>query len=190
VLEKRVIDGQRAMAGDELYRIVDLTMVWVIANVPEQDLGHVRIGDPATVAFIAYPGEMRQGRVTFIYYDMTPETRTAKIRIELANADGRLKPDMYGDVVIRAAASEAPVIAIPDSALIDNGSRQVVLIARGEGRFEPRPVKTGRRGEGYVEVSEGVSVGEEVVTTATFLIDAESNLRAALKAFTAPEDSK
>jgi membrane fusion protein, copper/silver efflux system len=100
------------------------------------------------------------------------------------NPDGRLKIDMYADVVFQAGAEERPVIAVPTSAVIDSGTRQVVLVAKGEGRFEPRPVKLGRRGEGYVEVLEGVSKGEEVVTSATFLIDAESNLKAALQAFT------
>jgi len=112
------------------------------------------------------------------------------VRIELSNADGRLKPDMYADVVFRAGAQDPPVVAVPDSAVIDSGARQIVLIARGEGRFEPRVIKMGRRGDGYVEVLEGVTEGEEVVTTATFLIDAESNLRAALKGFTQQESPK
>ena len=97
---------------------------------------------------------------------------------------------MYADVVFHAGANEQPAIAVPASAVIDSGTRQVVLVARGEGRFEPRPVKLGRRGDGYVEVLEGVSAGEEVVTAATFLIDAESNLKAALQAFTQPEAPK
>jgi membrane fusion protein, copper/silver efflux system len=106
------------------------------------------------------------------------------VRIEIPNPDGRLKPDMYADVVVRVGADDPPVVAVPAGAVIDSGTRQVVLVAKGEGRFEPRPVKLGRRGEGHVELLEGVSKGEEVVTSATFLIDAESNLRAALQAFT------
>src|SRR5262249_19593143 len=109
---------------------------------------------------------------------------------EVPNPDGRLKIDMYADVVFHAGADESPVAAVPTSAVIDSGMRQVVLVAKGEGRFEPRPVKLGRRGDGYVEVLEGVAKDEEVVTSATFLIDAESNLRAALQAFTPPEASK
>jgi Cu(I)/Ag(I) efflux system membrane fusion protein len=97
---------------------------------------------------------------------------------------------MYADVVFHAGAGERPVLAVPDSAVIDSGTRQVVLIAKGEGRFEPRPVKLGRRGDGYVEVLDGVRKDEEVVTSATFLIDAESNLKAALRAFAAPEPPK
>ena len=95
-----------------------------------------------------------------------------------------------GRVFFCAAADETPVVAVPASAVIDSGARQVVLVAKGEGRFEPRPVKLGRRGDGYVEVLEGIKEGEEVVTTATFLIDAESNLRAALKGFTQQESPK
>lgn len=186
VLEKRVVDGQRVMPGDELYRIADLSTVWVIAQVPEHDIASVKTGDRATVTFRAYPGEDRQGKVAFIYPDLKPETRTARIRIELPNADGRLRADMYADVALRDAGDLEPVIAVPDSAVIENGQRRVVLVARGEGRFEPRPVKTGRRGEGYVEITRGVKADEEVVTAATFLIDAESNLKAALRGFQAP----
>jgi Cu(I)/Ag(I) efflux system membrane fusion protein len=187
VLEKRVIDGQRAVTGDELYRIADLMAVWVIAEVPERELAFLRVGDPASVTFLAYPGDVREGRLTFVYPDVNPETRTVRVRIELPNPDGRLKLDMYADVTLQAGAGDAAAIAVPESALIDSGTRQVVIVARGDGRFEPRPVKTGRRGDGHVEITEGLAEGEEVVTTATFLIDAESNLQAALRALTAPE---
>jgi len=138
----------------------------------------------------AYPGQPIEGEVTFIYPELRAETRTGRVRIEVPNPDGRLKIEMYADVVFKGGASEESVIAVPTSAVIDSGTRQVVLIARGEGRFEPRAVKVGRRGDGYVEVLEGVSQGEEVVTAATFLIDAESNLRAALQAFTQSEAPK
>ena len=190
VIEKRVVKGQRVMAGEELYRIADLSQVWVIADVAEADLAAIKTGAHAVVTFRAYPTQPAEGLVTFIYPEVKPETRTARVRIELPNPDGRLKADMYADVVFQAGADEAPVIAIPASAVIDSGTRQVVLVTRGEGRFEPRPVKLGRRGDGYVEVMEGLKEGEEVVTAATFLIDAESNLRAALKAFTQPEAPK
>ena len=190
VLEKKVISGQRVMAGDELYRIADLSTVWVIAEVPERDIGSITLGDRATVAFRAFLGQPIDGRVTLVYPELKPETRTARVRIELPNPDGRLKPDMYADVIFHAGAEDKPVVAVPDSAVIDSGTRQLVLIVRGEGRFEPRVIKTGRHGEGYVEALEGVKDGEEVVTTATFLIDAESNLRAALKGFTQQESPK
>ncbi len=190
VIDKRIINGQRVMAGDELYRIADLSHVWVIADVAENDLAAIRLGTRVVVTFRAYMQHEIEGEVTFIYPELKPETRTARVRIELPNPDGQLKSDMYADVVFRTGADEQPVVTVPDSAIINSGARQVVLVAKGEGRFEPREVKLGRRGDGYAEVLEGVNGGEEVVTSATFLIDAESNLKAALKAFTQPEAPK
>jgi membrane fusion protein, copper/silver efflux system len=190
VIEKRIINGQRVRAGDELYRIADHSHVWVIADVAEADLAALRLGTRATVMFRADPSRPVAGQLTFIYPELRSQTRTARVRIEVPNPDGRLKVDMYADVVFHADAEERPLLAVPVSAVIDSGSRQVALVARGEGRFEPRQVKLGRRGDGYVEVQEGLTKGEEVVTSATFLIDAESNLKAALQAFTQPEGSK
>jgi membrane fusion protein, copper/silver efflux system len=184
VIVKRVINGQRVTPGDELYRIADHSHVWVIADVAEADLAAIKIGMRASVTARAYMAQPIEGEVTFVYPVLRAETRTARVRIELPNPDGRLKIDMYADVVFQAGADEQPVIAVPASAVIDSGTRQVVLVAKGEGRFEPRPVKLGRSGEGYVEVLEGVNKAEEVVTSAAFLIDAESNLKAALEAFT------
>jgi len=190
VIEKRVINGQQVLAGAELYRIADLSHMWVIAEVAEADLAAVDVGTSAVVTLRAYANDPIEGRVSFIYPDIKPETRTARVRIEVPNPHGRLKMDMYADVVFQSGAGETPVVAVPGSAVIDSGNRQVVLVVKGEGRFEPRPVKLGRRGDGYVEVLNGVNKGDEVVTSATFLIDAESNLKAALQAFTQPEDSK
>jgi Cu(I)/Ag(I) efflux system membrane fusion protein len=182
VIEKKIINGQRVMAGDELYRIADHSRVWLIADVAESDIAMIKVGMTATVSLRALPSQPVEGKVTFIYPELKPETRTVSVRLELANPESLMKPAMYADVVFRIG-DEAAVAAVPDSAVIDSGSRQVVLIAKGDGRFEPRQVKLGRRGEGYVEVLEGVSAGEEVVTSATFLIDAESNLKAALQTF-------
>jgi Cu(I)/Ag(I) efflux system membrane fusion protein len=190
VIEKKIINGQRVQAGQELYRIADHTHLWVIADVAEADLPAIKIGTRASVTVRAYAAQPMEGEVTFVYPELRAETRTGRVRIDVPNPDGRLKIDMYSDVVFQAGASEQPAIAVPVSAVIDSGTRQVVLIAKGEGRFEPRAVKLGRRGDGYVEVLDGVSKGEEVVTAATFLIDAESNLRAALQAFTQPEAPK
>lgn len=187
MIEKRVILGQRVMPGDELYRIADLSHMWVIAEIAEADIAAIKIGMTATVTLRAYPQEPIEGTVTFIYPDLRPETRTVRVRIETPNPDGRLKVDMYADVVFRTGADAEPVVAVPDSAVIDSGARRIVLVSKGEGRFEPREVKLGRRGEGYVEVVEGVNEGEKVVTAATFLIDSESNLNAALRSFAAPE---
>jgi Cu(I)/Ag(I) efflux system membrane fusion protein len=184
VIEKMVINGQRVMAGDQLYRIADHSRVWVIADVAESDIAAIKVGMRATVTLRAAPAQPVEGKVTFIYPVLKPETRTVSVRIELANPDGLMKPAMYADVVFRVGDGEA-VAAVPNSAVIDSGTRQVVLVAKGDGRFEPRAVKLGRRGEGFAEVLEGLNAGEEVVTSATFLIDAESNLRAALQSFSA-----
>ncbi len=184
VIEKMAIEGMRYQPGETLFRIVDTSTMWVLAEVYEQDLAFVKAGDMAKVAVNAWPNRPFPGRVTFIYPGVGKESRTARLRIEVANPDGLLRADMAATVEI-----EAPIpgrwVAVPDSAVIDSGKRQIVLVERGEGRYEPRPVKLGARVPGYVQVLEGLRPGERVVTSATFLIDAESNLRAALAAFTA-----
>ena len=186
VIEKKIINGQRVMAGDELYRIADHSRVWIIAEIAEADIAAIRVGVPVKVTLRADQGTALEGKVTFIYPELKVETRTVPVRIELPNPDQRLRTSMYADVVF-SAGEAASVTAIPDSAVIDSGSKQIVLVAKGEGRFEPRAVKLGRRGDGYAEVTEGLKQGEEVVTSANFLIDAESNLRAALQSFSQPE---
>ena len=190
VLAKRIINGQRVIAGDELYRIADLSHVWVIADVAESELADIKPGTPATVIFTAYRNQPVEDVVTFIYPEVRTETRTVRVRIEVPNPDELLKPDMYADVVFHVEGDRAPVTSVPTSAIIDNGTRQIVLVAKGEGRFEPRPVKLGRHGDGYVEIVEGLRQGEEIVTTAAFLIDAESNLQTALKTFSEQEQAK
>jgi Cu(I)/Ag(I) efflux system membrane fusion protein len=182
VIAKMIVNGQRVAAGDELYRIADHSQVWLIADVAEADIASIAVGMKATATLRANSTQPIEGKVTLVYPVLKPETRTVSVRIELPNPDGLLKPGMYADVVFAAGDGET-VIAVPDSAVIDSGTRQVVLVAKGEGRFEPRAVKLGRRGGGFVEVLEGLTEGEEVVTSATFLIDAESNLRAALQSF-------
>ena len=189
VIEKKVIEGMRLKAGDELFRIADLSNLWVIADVPEQSLGQVEIGQVASVSFRAFPALKSSGRITFIAPELERATRTAKVRIEIPNTDGKLRAEMYADVEISGGGAVERLV-VPNSALIDSGIRKVVIIARGEGRFEPRAVKVGLRGEGVVEITEGLKVGETVVVTATFLIDAESNLKAALQQFTAEPTAK
>ena len=183
VLEKPSIQGKRFMPGEVLYQIADLSSVWVLADVFEQDLGMVRLGQPAAVRVDAYPDKVFNGKITFIYPTVTPETRTAKVRVELSNVQALLKPAMYARVEFASGQNKAKVLAVPDSAVLDSGTRQVVLVELGAGRFEPRAVKLGMRGDGYVEVLEGVKAGEAVVVSANFLIDAESNLKAALGGF-------
>ena len=186
VLERNVVDGQAFKAGDVLFRIADHTSVWMMADVAEGDIDAVAPGQDVTVTTRARPGRTFIGTVTVIYPHLMKETRTARVRIELPNSDLALLPDMYGEVSIETGANR-DVLAVPVSAVIDSGSRQVVLIERGEGRFEPRVVKIARRGDGYAEIVDGVVEGDRVVVNGNFLIDAESNLQAALKAFSEPD---
>ncbi|HEX2842174.1 efflux RND transporter periplasmic adaptor subunit [Hyphomicrobium sp.] len=185
VMEKLVVEGMMMRMGEPLYRLVDLSNIWVLASVAEQDLSAVKIGDPARVRFTALPGETFDGKVTFILHELDKETRTASVRIEVKNPDHRIKHEMYADVEIDTGADDEPRLAVPEQAVIDSGSRQVVLVARDAGRFEPRVVQLGRRGDGMIEIKDGLKAGENVVVSANFLIDAESNLKAALSSFTA-----
>jgi len=189
VLEKMVVEGQRFAAGETLFRIADIGQVWVLADIFEQDLAQLRLGQTVNVKVQALPGRQFGGRIALIYPTVGRETRTAKVRVEIPNPDFALRADMYASVEIEAPAGALPAVTVPPSAVIDSGVRQVVLVERGEGRFEPRAVKLGQRGEDAVEILQGVEEGERVVVAANFLIDAESNLRAALQAFQPPADT-
>ncbi|OJW23898.1 MAG: efflux transporter periplasmic adaptor subunit [Rhodospirillales bacterium 69-11] len=184
VLTRNATEGMKMAAGDILFRIADLSTVWVIADVPEYALANVEPGQSATIRVRSLPARTFQGRVALIYPQVSPATRTTKVRIAIPNPERLLRPDMYADVEI-ATGSISPVTAVPDSAVIDTGTRQVVIIDKGEGRFEPREVKIGSRGGGYTEIRNGVATGDRVVVSANFLIDAESNLNAALTGMTA-----
>jgi Cu(I)/Ag(I) efflux system membrane fusion protein len=182
VVDKIAIEGMRFQPGETLFRIVDTSVMWVLAEVYEQDLGYVKVGDTVKVTVNAWPAQPVDGKVAFIYPTVGKDSRTTRLRIEVANPDGRLRADMAATVEI-ATPLDGSRLAVPESAVIDSGRRQVVLVERGEGRYEPRPVKLGAHVPGWVQVLDGVKAGERVVTQATFLIDAESNIRAALAAF-------
>ena len=186
VTEKDAVLGMHVDPGTPLYKTADLATVWLIAQVQEQDLGQIRPGQKAHATFVAFPGKVFDGTVDFVYPTLSPDTRTARSALSYPNGGGLLRSEMYAAVEIEAApsATSASVIAIPTSAIIDSGTRQIVLVVKGEGKFEPRPVRLGAQGDGYTEVLAGLKEGEQVVTSANFLIDAESNLRAALQAFT------
>ena len=179
VTEKKALQGMRFMPGESLYQVTDLSSVWVLADVFEQDIGLVKTGSMASVKINAYPDKSFSGKITYIYPTLKAETRTVPVRIELANPGQLLKPAMFSQVELQVGA-KAAVLAIPDSAVIDSGTRRIVLVQLKEGRFEPREVKLGARSDNYVEVREGVKEGEQVVVAANFLIDAESNLKAAI----------
>ena len=185
VLERNVVDGQAFKAGDVLFRLADHSQVWMMADVAESDIDALQAGQSVIVTTRAHPGRVFNGKVAVVYPHLMKETRTARVRVELPNADLALLPDMYGDVEI-ATGGKADVVAVPAGAIIDSGNRQVVLIELGEGRYEPRDVKLGRKGNGFTEILSGVAEGDKVVVNGNFLIDAESNLQAALKSLTAP----
>ena len=189
VLEKKAIEGMRFMAGTVIYRIADLSTVWVIADVYEQDLARVKLGESAQVIIDAFPGHPFEAKVTYLYPTLNAATRTTPVRLELKNHDGMLRPGMFAHVEI-ATAGKAARLTVPPSAVIDTGDRQVVLLVLGEGKYKPQAVKIGLRGREAVEILEGIQVGDEVVTAANFLIDAESNLKAALSTFTAPQSAE
>lgn len=182
VTEKNVVAGMRFAPGEVLYRITDLSSVWLIAQVFEADLARVQTGRSAAVEIDAFPGQHFVGEIAYVYPTLDPATRSVPVRIELANPDGRLKPGMFARAELASAAPTATLIA-PASAVIDSGTERIVLVALGEGRFEPRTVQTGRSTEGLIEILDGVSEGEKLVVSANFLIDAESRLKAALEGF-------
>lgn len=186
VLERNVVEGMKAAPGDVLFRLADTSTIWVLADVPEYALGSVKLGASVAIRVRGLPEQTFSGRVERIYPQVSSATRTTRVRVEIGNPDGLLLPDMYADVEI-ATGKPDPVVAVPDSAVIDTGARQVVILDKGDGRFQPKEVKTGARGAGLTEIREGVGDGEKVVVAANFLIDAESNLKAALSGMAASE---
>ena len=187
VLQKSVMQGMRFNAGDPLYTLADLSRIWLLAEVYEQDLAAVRVGQSVAVQVNAYPGEAFTGQVAFVYPTLNANTRTVPIRIELDNPALRLKPEMFAAVTLQVALDAPALPSVPESALIDSGRRQLVLVAQGEGRFAPREVVVAGRGESArgerrVQIRSGLLPAEQVVTRANFLLDSESNLRAALGA--------
>jgi Cu(I)/Ag(I) efflux system membrane fusion protein len=183
IIDKPVQEGMRVDAGEALYKTADLSDLWLIAQVQEQDLGAVQPGQIVRATFVAFPGRTFEGKVDFIYPSLSAETRTARVRIVLPNPDGALRAAMYAEVQVDASSNGQPALTVPNSAVLDSGTHQVVLVARGEGRFKPRSVHLGIHGDDWVQVLDGVKPGEQVVVDANFLIDAESNLRAALQGF-------
>ncbi len=180
VVKKEVVPGTKLEAGGMPYEIWDLSSVWVLADVYESDLQHVRVGAPATLTFKALPGKEYQGRIAFLDPVLDPRTRTAKVRVVLANPGGALKPEMFGEVVLRSAPRQA--LRVPADAVIDSGTRSVVFVALGDGKFQPRVVRLGASDGDFVEVQDGLAPGDEIVTRANFLIDSESRLKASLQA--------
>ena len=178
VIEKDVFGGQRIMAGQTLYKVADLSTVWVEGEVFERDLPAIRVGAIVTAELDAIPGEQRTGRITYLYPILNAETRTARIRVVLQNPGLRLKPGMYATIRIQGATVNA--VSVPRSAVLSTGERNLVFVRRSDGMLEPRNVTIGESTEDRTRIITGVSVGETVVASATFLVDAESNLRSSL----------
>lgn len=179
VLRKSAVQGTYVQPGTELFEIADLTRVWVLADIYEYEMARVSVGQSAAVVVGAYPTERFEGKVSFVYPTLDPGTRTLRVRLELENADLRLRPGMYGDVTLKLGSAQG--VVIPVEALVDTGEYQYVFIAKEGGRFEPRRVRAGARSGEKVQIAEGVNAGETVVTTANFLLDSESRLRAAVE---------
>ena len=183
IVEKIAVEGMHITPGQTLFRIADLSSVWVEANVYERDMAAIRIGQAATVTLDAYPDQRFAGRATYIHPFVEEQTRTVTVRFQLPNPRGVLKPGMYANVELATAA--ASVLSVPADAVLDSGTQQVVFVALGEGYFEPRRVRATRRVGDAVEIAEGLKEGEEVATGATFFLDSESQLRAAVRGFEA-----
>ncbi|MEE8311554.1 MAG: efflux RND transporter periplasmic adaptor subunit, partial [Candidatus Binatia bacterium] len=179
VVEKDIVAGSAVEPGARLYRLAGLGSVWVEAEVYEQDLGLIEVGQSARIDLPYTAIGSWQGRVAFIYPYLDDTTRTARVRIEVDNPELALKPDMYADVVIEIALGRR--LVVPEQAVLYAGSRRFVFVSLGEGRLEPRQVELGRRTTDVVEIVDGLHEGEVVVTSGNFLVAAESRLKLALE---------
>ncbi|MEO7084211.1 MAG: efflux RND transporter periplasmic adaptor subunit [Gemmatimonadaceae bacterium] len=179
VLEKNVLAGQKIMAGDALYKVADLSTVWAEGEVFEQDIAAIRVGAAVDIDFESLPGEHRTGRISYIYPTLNPDTRTLRVRIVLSNPDLALKPGMYATIRI-AGDQRANVLTVPRSAVLSTGERSIVFVRDANGRLVPREVALGESNDERIEILRGLGAGETVVASATFLVDAESNLGTAL----------
>jgi Cu(I)/Ag(I) efflux system membrane fusion protein len=191
VMDKMVVEGQKIEAGMTLYKIADLSDVWVLADVYQYEIPWVRLNDLAEVGLSYLPGKSFRGKITYIYPYLSGETKTVKVRIEVPNPRGEivLKPDMYADVTIKSPLV-VNAVAVPDQAIIRSGERNIVVVSLGGGYFDPRDVKLGVTADGYVQILGGIKEGENIVTSSQFLIDSESNLKAAIGQMTGHDLTK
>ncbi len=178
VMEKSVYKGMNVMPGTTLYKLADLSVVWLYADIYESELPYIRLGQEAAIQLTALPGETFRGKSIYINPFLDPTTRTARVRFAFSNPHGKLKPEMYATVEIKVPLGQK--LAVPTGAVIDTGTRQVAIVDKGAGFFEPREIKVGAKTEDYYEVIKGLKAGERVVTSANFLVDSESQLKEAL----------
>ena len=180
VIKKEAVQGMKVMPDKELYTIVDLSTVWVNADIYEFELGQIRLGQRASITLSYFPGRVFTGKVAWIAPVLDEKTRTVKVRLEFPNADFTLKPEMYTNVEISIDAGRK--LAVPDEAVLDSGLRKVVFLDKGDGRFAPAEVKLGGKYDNYYEVLAGLSPGEKILASASFLLDSESRLQEAMGA--------
>jgi Cu(I)/Ag(I) efflux system membrane fusion protein len=183
VTAKTATHGMKVGPADSLFDIADLSHLWVFADVYEAELPRVAVGQMATMTLSYWPGKSWTGKVTYVFPTVDEKTRTVKVRVELDNPGAQLKPEMYADIVLQGAPRMA--LVVPEDAVIETGTRSVVFLSLGEGKLEPREVRVGQRSEGFVEVLSGVKEGDAIALGASFLVDSESRLKAALQAYTA-----
>jgi RND family efflux transporter MFP subunit len=180
VTKRMVTRGQFVQVGAPLLEVADLSEIWVEADVYEYELPWIKVGQHAAMTLTYLPGEVYHGRLEYLYPYLSDKTRTARVRLKFPNPGLKLKPEMYAQVEISSPLPQA-VVAVPSEAVLDSGERQLVFVALGQGRFEPRPVKLGMEaGDGWYQVLSGLKGGEEVVTSAQFLLDSESRIREAV----------
>jgi multidrug efflux pump subunit AcrA (membrane-fusion protein) len=184
VIEKNVLLGQKIMAGESLYKIADLSRVWIYGDIYEYELPFIRKGQDVVIGLSYFPGEIFKGIIAYIYPYLNSETRTVRVRVDVPNAGFRMKPGMYANLSIHVMYGTR--LAVPADAVLDSGTRKIVFVDKGDGYLEPREIKAGVQGEGFYEVLEGVTAGERVVTSANFLVDSESSLKAALQQMVQP----
>jgi membrane fusion protein, copper/silver efflux system len=177
VMTRNAFPKQRVTPETELYQLADLSTIWIVADIYEFEAADVKLGQPATASFSSYPGRNFTGKITYIYPQVDNTTRTLKVRIELANKDFLLKPDMYADVTLNIGYGNRLVVA--QEAVMDSGSEQLVYVSLGDGYFEPRKVQVGARVDNKYVVISGLKAGERVVTSGNFLVDSESKLQSA-----------
>ncbi len=175
VTQKTAVQGMRVMAGEKLFDVVDLSRVWIVADIYEYELPLVKVGQTARIGLSYFPGKEFSSKVDYIYPSLANETRTAKVRFSIPNPDGELKPQMFTNVEIKINLGNR--LAVPSDAVIDTGVRQIVYVDKGDGFFEPREVAVGMKADNLVEVTAGIKAGEKVVSSANFLIDSEAQLK-------------
>jgi membrane fusion protein, copper/silver efflux system len=175
VIQKMAVKGMKVGPGEKLFDIADLSTVWILADVYEYEMPLIKIGQTARITLSYFPDKEFSSRIDYVYPTLSGSTRTGKVRFEIANYKGMLKPQMYTDVAIKTNMGKK--LAIPEDAIIDTGTRQIVYVDKGDGNFEPREVRLGIKGERFREVIAGLKAGEKVASSATFLIDSEAKLK-------------